>query len=156
MPLLKDSYNLEHLLNKVLLGLGEEDPIFFAEYFLGLHLNPFQKRFLLTLVKYNQILSVTANQVGKTVAIAISHIWWNFYKKGFSGNPELIEKAHFETLNLSPILRQSKEAFRYIEEILHSNFSWEEGGERYINDCKIQWFWQTKNEVSGRIDFSNN
>jgi len=158
MSLLKDSYNLEpqDLLNKVLLALGEEDPIFFAEYFLGLHLNPFQKRFLLTLVKYNQILSVTANQVGKTVAIAIAHIWWNFYKKGFSGNPELIEKAHFETLNISPISRQSKEAFRDIEEILNSNFSWEEGGERYINDCKIKWFWEAKNENLGRIDFSNN
>lgn len=158
MPLLKDSYNLEpeQLLNKVLLGLGEEDSIFFAEYFLGLHLNPFQKRFLLLLIQFNQILSVTANQVGKTVALAIAHIWWDFYKKGFSGNPELIEKAHFETLNISPISRQSKEAFRYIEEILLSNFSWEEGGERYINDCKIGWFWENKNENLGRIDFSNN
>jgi len=139
-----------------LLGLGEEDPIFFAQYFLGLHLNPFQKRALWELKIYKQFLWVTANQVGKTVALAVAHLWFDFYKLGFEGVPEMIEKARYETLNISPISRQSKEAFRYVEEILHSNFSWEEEGKRYINICKIEWFWEGKNENLGRIDFSNN
>lgn len=106
--------------------------------------------------KHNQFLWVTANQVGKTVALAAAHIWFNFYKRGFAGSPELIEKARYETLNLSPISRQSKEAFRYIDEILHSNFSWERDGKRFINQCKIEWFWEGKNENLGRVDFSNN
>lgn len=143
-------------LDKVLLSVGEHNPIFFAEYFLGLHLNPFQKRALLALCSHNQIIEISSNQVGKTVELAIDHIWWNFYKKGFSGDPDLIEKARFETLNISPISRQSKECFRYVEEILHSNFSWEVEGERFVNDCRIGWFWEGKNDNLGRMDFSNN
>jgi len=152
-------------LDQTLLLTGEEDPIFFAEYFLGIRLNPFQKRALLSLCKrkpkflerfIKQILWVTANQVGKTVTLAISHIWFNFYKRGFSGDPDLIELARYETLNISPVSRQATEAFRYVEEILHSQFSWEYQGKREINQCKIGWFWQGKNENLGRIDFANN
>jgi len=104
---------------------------------------------------HKQFIWVTANQVGKTVAIAVFHIWMNYYKKGFGGDPEMIDKARYETLNLSPIARQSKEAFRYVEEILNSRFSWEEEGKRYINDCKIDFF-IGKNEMVGRVDFKNN
>lgn len=143
-------------MDSLLLAAGEENPIFFAEFFLGLHLNPFQKRALLQITKDKQVIWVTANQVGKTVAIAIAHIWFNFYKKGFSGSPEMIDKARFETLNLSPVSRQATEAFRYVAEILHSQFSWEEDGKRYINKCRIEWFFEGKNETVGRVDFSNN
>ena len=155
----------ENPLDQTLLLTGEEDPIFFAEYFLGVHLNPFQKRGLLSLCKrkpdfldrfIKQILWVTANQAGKTVALAISHIWFNFYKKGISGDADLIEQARYETLNISPISRQATEAFRYVEEILHSQFSWELDGGREINQCKIGWFWAGKNENLGIIDFANN
>lgn len=152
-------------LEEILLITGEEDPIFFAEVFLGVHLNPFQKRALLGFCKkkvadgilgyIKQFLWVTANQVGKTVTLAISHIWFNFYKKGFDGEPKLIERARYETLNISPISRQATEALRYVEEILHSQFSWEENGVRYVNKCNIEWFWEGKNETLGRIDFSN-
>jgi len=154
---------VENPLDKILLAAGEEDPIFYAEYFLGVHLNPFQKRALISLCKkknleeyLKQFLWVTGNQVGKTVAIAIAHLWFNFYKKGFDGDPELVERARYETLNISPVSRQATEAFRYTEEILHSEFSWEENGKRYINKCRISWFWEGKNENLGRIDFSNN
>ena len=152
-------------MDKTLLLTGEEDPIFFAEYFLGVRLNLFQKRGLLSLCKrrpnlldrfIKQILWVTANQVGKTVALAISHIWFNFYKKGFSGDPDLIERARYETLNISPVSRQAIECFRYVEEILHSQFCWEFEGKRDINKCKIGWFWESKNENLGKIDFTNN
>jgi len=159
---------VENPLDKILLAAGEEDPIFFAEYFLGVHLNPFQERALIALCKnkknvvsqlieyLKQFIWVTANQVGKTVTIAIAHIWFNYYKKVFEGDPELIERARYETLNISPVSRQATEASRYTEEILHSEFSWEEDGKRYINKCKIEWFWEGKNETLGRIDFSNN
>lgn len=103
-----------------------------------------------------QFLWVTANQVGKTIALAVAHIWFNYYKKGFVGDPKLVERARYETLNISPISRQATEAFRDVEEILHSNFSWEENGKRYINKCKIEWFWEDKNENLGIIYFKNN
>lgn len=105
---------------------------------------------------FKQVMWVTANQVGKTVALAVSHIWFNFYKKGFSGDPALIERARYETLNISPVSRQATEAFRYVEEILHSRFSWEEAGKRYVNKCRLEWFWAGKNSTIGRIDFANN
>ncbi len=167
MKVLTASLNLkaENPLDKIILLAGEEDPIFFAEYILGVQLNPFQKRGLLSLCKRDpnfldnflkQILWVTANQVGKTVILAISHIWFNFYKKGINGNPELIEQARYETLNISPVSRQATEAFRYVEEILTSQFSWEFEGRREINKCRIGWFFEGKNENLGRIDFANN
>ena len=150
-------------LEGILLAAGEEDPVFFAEYFLGVHLNPFQIRALISLCKkknpteyLKQFLWVTGNQVGKTVTIAIAHLWFNFYKKGFDGDPELIERARYETLNISPISRQATEAFRYVVEILSSQFSWEENGKRFISKCKIGWFLEGRNENLGRIDFANN
>ena len=152
-------------MDQLLLLAGEEDPVFFSEYFLGVFLNPFQQRGLLSLCKRKpnflerfekQILWVTGNQVGKTVTLAVSHIWFNFYKRGFSGESDLIEQARYETLNISPVSRQATECFRYVEEILYSNFSWELNGGRAVNECRIGWFWQGKNENIGRIDFSNN
>lgn len=102
-----------------------------------------------------QNLVVTGNQCGKTVAIAILHIWWNFYKIGLSGDPDAIAKTYLRTLNISPVSRQSKEAFIYIEQILKGEFSWEKDGRRYVNKCKIDFF-KGKNENLGRIDFTNN
>jgi len=142
--------------NSLLLALGENDPIFFAEYFLGLQLTGFQARYLRASVKEKELLLITSNQCGKTVGLAVEHIWTNFYKKGLTGNPELIEKIYYQTLNISPISRQAKEAFRYVDEILHSSFGWEEEGRRQVNNCLIEWFWAGKNETLGRIDFSNN
>ncbi len=144
-------------LDRIIMVLGEEDPCFFAEYFLGLHLNPFNRRALLSFLQpKKEIIWVTSNQVGKTVTLAMSHIWFNFYKIGFVGDPELIEMARYETLNISPVSRQSAEAFRYVEEILHSNFGWEEDEKRYVNKCRIEWFWENKNENLGKVDFANN
>jgi len=121
-----------------------------------LDLNPFQERYLLGTLSSKQNLVVTGNQVGKTVTLAILHIWWNYYKIGISGDPNVVSKAYIRTLNISPVSRQSKEAFRYIEEILHSQFTWEKDGKRYVNRCKIEGFMKGKNENLGRIDFSNN
>jgi len=142
--------------DKLVLGLGAKDPIFFANYFLGVKLNNFQKRALLAFSKHKQNLFVTANQVGKTVSLAILHIWTNFYKRGIEGEAEMIERTRFETLNISPVLRQSKEAWRYIIEILEGNWTWEEDGKRVINKCLIPWFLEGRNEMAGRIDFFNN
>ena len=143
-------------MDQLLLLLGEGDPVFFAQEFLGLDLNPFQIRALLKIVNNKQVIWVTANQVGKTVSIAVAHIWFAFYKKGLAGDPKMIDQTRYETLNISPVSRQATEAFRYVEEILHGKFSWERDGKRYINKCLIPWFWEGKNENTGKVDFRNN
>lgn len=150
------STQLEDNVEQLMLAAGEENPIFFANYFLGIHLNPFNERALLSIINNKQVIWVTSNQIGKTVTLAVAHLWFNFYKVGFDGEPDKIDKARYETLNISPVSRQAKECQRYVEEILHSQFSWEENGKRFINICKIEWFWESKNENMGRIDFSNN
>lgn len=137
-----------------LLSRGRDDPVFFAEYFLGLSLNNYQKRYLSSWHK--QILAVCANQVGKTVAISIKHIHRNFYKIYLDGDPELLERAEYKTLNLSPISRQSKKAFQYVVEILTSSFTWVHEGKRYVNKCKIEWFLAGSKEYQGKIFFAGN
>ena len=124
--LLKSLPQFEEIIEEEVLVAGEEDPIFFAEEFLGVHLNAFNKRALLSLINNKQVIWVTSNQIGKTVTLAITHLWFAFYKIGFSGDPEKIDKARFETLNISPVSRQAKECQKYVKEILHSQFSWEE------------------------------
>lgn len=142
-----------HLLRAELLLKGRNDPIFFAEYFLGLKLNPFQKRYLRTKSKMN--LVVCGNQVGKTFAIAVLHIYFNFYKIYLDGEPQLIADAEYKTLNLSPISRQARNAFKYVVQILESRFSWELDGVREVNQCKIGWFLRDSKEYLGTVYFNN-
>ena len=163
MPELLAKYKLQtpepsEILSGLLLNEGRKNIIFFAQYFLGVELNPFQKRFLIktTESESKQNLVVTSNQIGKTFALAVLHIWYNFYKIGFEGEPSGIEQAYFATLNISPISRQSRECSRYINEILTSSFSWEKDKVRQVNDCKIRYFLKARNENLGRIEFSNN
>jgi hypothetical protein len=148
-----DTKELQYL-KMELLARGRDDVIFFSEYFLGLNLNAFQKRYLRSWHK--QILCVCGNQVGKTVAISIKHIHRNFYKIYLDGEPEAIEQAEYKTLNLSPVSRQAKKAFQYVVEILTSSFTWITEGKRYINECKIGWFLLEEREYMGKINFANN
>lgn len=164
MPELLAKYKLQtpepaEILSGLLLNEGRQNIKFFAEYFLGIHLNPFQGRYLIgtTQPKLSlQNLVVTGNQCGKTVALAVFHIWFNFYKILLEGDPEAISQTNYATLNISPISRQSRECFRYLYEILTSSFTWSENGERFVNKCKIGYFFRSKNENMGRIEFSNN
>ena len=147
--------------NDLVAGLGRENPCFFAEYLLGLHLNPFQERALLGIINNKQWMWVTSNQIGKTVSLAIAHIYFNFYKIGITGGPVAVERTRYQTLNLSPISRQAQECARYVKEILSSSFTWEEeqiGGKtkRFVNKCKIEWFFVGEDGQQGRYDFDNN
>ena len=142
-------------------GLAEADPIYFAQDVLGLTLNPFQKRALISAVSYKQFMWVTSNQIGKTVALSILHIYWNYFKIGISGSAKILDKAQYQTLNISPISRQSQLAAKYVEDILNSQFTWEieqEDGsvDRFVNKCKIGWFFKGKDIQQGRFDFDNN
>jgi len=147
--------------NNLIAGLGRENPCYFAENVLGLHLNPFQTRALIGIINNKQWMWVTANQVGKTLALAVAHIYWNFYKVGITGGPATVGKARYQTLNLSPISRQAQECARYVREILSSSFTWEEEQadkkiKRYVNKCKVEWFFIGEDQQQGRIEFDNN
>ena len=143
---------------------GRTDTVFFCEYWLGIPLNAFQKRLFsviddqLRQGKFVQIICPTANQVGKTVANALLQIKWNFYKLGaLKLDAKSFEKTYYQTLNLSPISRQSKVCMQYVEQILTNSFTWEdELGKRHVNKCRFQNFLKGKNENIGRLEYANN
>ena len=142
---------------------GRTDTAFFARYWLGIDINPFQERlFRIIDEKVNsnemvQAICPTANQVGKTVGNAIIQIKWNFYKLGLQGlSGDSFFSTYYQTLNLSPVLRQSRICMQYVEQLLTNSFSWEAKGRRYVNKCRLQNFLKSKNENLGRLEFANN
>lgn len=128
---------------------GRADIVYFAEKMLGIKLNPFQHRYLtasttpraelltkmgksaedISGMKYGKIILPCANQVGKTVSIAVKHLWFNKYKIGMDLDATMIDTTFYGTLNISPHTRQVKACFRYILEILHEEFIIEEPGQ---------------------------
>jgi len=120
---------------------GRDDIVFFCDYFLGITLHDDQIKWLRNSIKPTNILT-PGNKWGKTVAIAVKHIWKNFYKIGANGIPDEIERMEYQTLCMSPVLSQATRTKQYIEQILNSSFSWEDPAthQRKTNKCKIGWF----------------
>ncbi len=155
---------------------GREDPVFFAEYHLGLRLHKGQKQYLretdpiwcklnnFPLTKKN--LLAPANRWGKTVALAIKHIRFAYYKIGLEGSDFSIENTRYTTLDISPHSNQIEVCFNYILDILHSKFATyppdatdeeiEKGRvSKQSNDCKID-FYVAHNLSRHQIDYKNN
>lgn len=104
---------------------GRVDPVFFAETILKIQLHDGQKEWLResTLPGRVKNILVPSNQYGKTVITAVKHIWMCFYKIGL---PEDIRSmARYETLAISPKLRQVRAFYGYVIEILKGNMWWE-------------------------------
>src|SRR3990167_9037512 len=79
---------------------GREDPVYFAENFLGMELYPEQKVWLRNSTKPINILD-PGNRWGKSCVIAIKHIWFHFYQKTGAGlNRD--EMGQYMTCNLAP------------------------------------------------------
>lgn len=142
---------------------GRFDTAFFAEYWLGISLNAFQRRLFQKIDEadrkgqFIQIVCPTANQVGKTVGDAIIHIKWNFYKKGMELDEKTFERTYYQTLNLSPVLQQAKICMQYVEQILTNTFNWtDENRKSKVNKCRLQNFLKSKNENMGRLEYANN
>lgn len=143
---------------------GYEDPVFFSEYFLGVPLHSGQKKYLrVSDVVFNpnttrKTALVPCNRWGKTVALAIKHIRYNFYKIGVPRETEVssIRDMRYGTLDLSPHSHQVQGCFNYIFDILHSRFVTVIDGKRTVNKCRISPFFKSKNESRHTIDFSNN
>jgi hypothetical protein len=146
------------------LVLGRYDVPFFCRYWLGIDYNSFQERICEETYDSPENLIIAGNRSGKTAWLATNHIHANFYKLGLETSPLTYENQLYRTFNVSPIFRQAKESFRYIEQIMTGSFTWRKNGKIYSNapneetgdGLKIRDFIVGQNETMGEIRFANN
>lgn len=102
-------------------------------------------------------ISAIGNQSGKTVGIAIKHIWFNKYKKGMDLDANLINQAHYATLNISPHSRQTKACYQHVKDILNGQFIIDEDGVKRLNTLSplMKDFVVGDNVNLGEIRFAN-
>lgn len=142
---------------------GYNDPEFFSNYFLGVPLHPGQAEYLSKsdpIVYPNSSrknILVPCNRWGKTVALAIKHIRFNFYKLLADREMSLqaLKDLRYGTLDLSPHSNQVVACANYIFDILHSRFVTIIDGKKTVNKCKIESFFVSKNDSKNSIQFSN-
>lgn len=147
---------------------GLYDTLFFARYWLGIDLNPFQERVMGEIDKalwggeYSpsdliELLMNAGNRTGKTLLLAVLHIKFARYKIGVSSG-EGYENFKYRTFAISPISRQARECGHYIEDILEGRLTWLKDGKRYSNNAslKLRHFFAGKNENLGEYRYQNN
>lgn len=156
---------------------GRDDIIYFAEEILGVPLNDYQRKWLSRTTTprsqwaekfgdmiediggfiFGSNISSIGNQSGKTVGIAIKHIWFNKYKIGMQLDEKLINQAHYATLNISPHSRQTKACYQHVKDILNGQFIIDEDGVKRLNELNplMQDFIAGDNVNLGEIRFSN-
>src|SRR3990167_1508591 len=156
---------------------GREDIVFFSEEMLGVPLNDYQKKWLTRtttprnkwLEKFGDAIediggylfgsniSSIGNQSGKTVGIAIKHIWFNKYKIGMELDGTLINQAHYATLNISPHSRQTKACYGHVKDILNGQFIIDEDGKKRLNELSplMRDFIAGDNVNLGEVRFAN-
>jgi hypothetical protein len=154
-----------------------DDILLFSEEALGVPLNDYQKRWLSRtttprskwMEKFGETIediggylfgsniSAIGNQSGKTVGIAIKHIYFNKYKIGMDLDADLITSAHYSTLNISPHSRQTKACYQHVKDILSGQFIIDENGKKRLNALHplMREFIVGDNVNLGEIRFSN-
>ena len=154
-----------------------DDIILFSEEGLGVPLNAYQKRWLSRtttprsgwMEKFGETIadiggylfgsniSAIGNQSGKTVGIAVKHIYFNKYKIGMDLDANLINSAHYATLNISPHSRQTKACYQHVKDILSGQFIIDQGGKKRLNALHplLREFIAGDNVNLGEIRFAN-
>lgn len=140
---------------------------FFAEYWLGIKVNPFQQRLFEMISsclwggEYSkedliELLVDAGNRTGKTVALAILHIYFAYYKIGATYGPGY-DDFKYRTFDISPHSRQAKECLKYIKDILEGRLTWQVDGRRYSNSAslKLTNFYEGQNENLGELRYTN-
>ena len=125
---------------------GREDPVYFAENFLGMELYPEQKIWLSNSNKPINILD-PGNRWGKSAMIAVKHIWFHFYQKTGEGlNRE--EMGQYMTCNLAPHSEVAKVVWEYVWRITLGEFSYFSPREEKMvkNKSKIAYFYDSRIE----------
>ena len=162
---------------------GRKDPVFFGEYFLGLHFHNPQKIWLWLTTRtkiregYELAMAIgqdlppleelleheflknilcPSNRFGKTAVTAVKHVWYNFYKIGLTGNPKLIHDARYATLNISPHSLQVDAAYRYVVDFFKEKFIYTWEGKKVRNKCIIKNFLIDHRQVKRELIFANN
>ena len=136
---------------------GKKDPVFFARHILGVSPHQKQEEWLKNSREKVNVW-VPGNRSGKTVATAVKHIWYCFYKVGLKGSHAKTKKIDYQTLNISPHSFQATQCFNYIWQILTSSFAIRmPNGKWKTNKCKISGFFAKKEKSPiMRLLFSNN
>ena len=138
---------------------ASKDPEVFFNYYLGIQLNDFQKRVVRNTFKEGessfQNLFIAGNRSGKTLLLALLHLYFNFFKKGIRGGQGW-DEFQYQTFNISPVSRQSHQALEYYISVAEGNFSWEENGKRVKNQSKIKGFIKSVNKNMGTVINVNN
>ncbi|MEX2052956.1 MAG: hypothetical protein WD898_01875 [Candidatus Paceibacterota bacterium] len=156
---------------------GRDDVVFFSEELLGVPLNDYQKKWLTRTTtprskwveRFNEAIedisgflfgsniSSIGNQSGKTVGIAIKHIWFNKYKIGMELDEKMITMAHYATLNISPHSRQTKACYQHVKDILSGQFIIDEEGKKRLNVLSplMRDFLTGDNVNLGELRFAN-
>lgn len=100
---------------------------------------------------------IVTHNSGKTVGIAIKHIYFNKYKIGMDLDWNLINTAHYATLNISPHSRQTKACYQHVKDILNGQFIIDENGKKRLNALSplMKDFITGDNANLGEIRFSN-
>ena len=117
---------------EVIYGKGLNDPVFFAEKVLGMRLHKGQKEYLMNFKDKQHYILCPSNQWGKSVIVAVAHIWAAFYKFKFPNweyekwNNQDFWNLPYHSLNISPRLRQARQVYAYILDILQGRFVWQE------------------------------
>lgn len=102
------------------------DPIIFAEKILGLRLNPAQKRWFLTACRtrdgwewvFRRSVHVAANQIGKTLGLAIAVLWAANYKIGVQNNDwDAWLNTQYNWFHLAPTYVQSMLLFNDLKSL---------------------------------------
>ena len=154
-----------------------DDIVAFSEEALGVPLNSYQKRWLTRTTTprdrwmerfgdaiediggylFGSNISAIGNQSGKTVGIAIKHIYFNKYKIGMDLDAALITTAYYATLNISPHSRQTKACFQHVKDILNGQFIIDDGGKKRLNALHplMKDFIVGENANLGEIRFTN-
>ena len=146
---------------------GLKDPVFFARYWLGIEVNPFQERALIKLgeclwggeygmVDLIEMILKAGNRTGKTVLLAILHIYFAYYKIGIQFGTGY-DDFKYRTFDISPQSRQAKECLKYIEDILEGRLTWTVNGRRFSNgkSLRLKDFFEGKNENIGELRYTN-
>lgn len=151
--------------------LGFEDPVYFAEWHLGICLHDGQKAWLRNADPvYNpkttrKNLLLPSNRWGKTVVLAVRHIRFDYYKIGLEGNDDIVKDARYATLDLSPHSAQITSCYNYILDILQNKFPTFQRDEqgnilldkpKVANKCRIGDFYAGHNSTKNQIYFNNN
>lgn len=103
------------------------NPIYFAETFLGVRLNPAQKRWFQTALRtrdwwqwvFRRAVHVSGNQTGKTVGLAISILWAGMYKIGLpNDNWDVWLNTEYNWFHIAPSYTQSKLVMRDMQNLM--------------------------------------